>query len=69
MIAKQPCMIECCAIPPPQLQVTITVVGIDMLFRVQSRQLMSLKLEQGRVTVEQRAVTRTSGGRRTSWLE
>jgi hypothetical protein len=41
--------------------VTVTVVGIDVLFRVQSRDLMSLKLEQGRVTVDQRAVTRVSG--------
>lgn len=40
---------------------TVTVVGIDVLFRVQSRDLMSLKLEQGRVTVDQRAVTRISG--------
>lgn len=46
---------------PPKMQVTITVVGIDVLFRVQSRDLMSLKLEQGRVTVDQRAVTRASG--------
>lgn len=28
----------------------------------QSRQLMSLKLEQGRVTLDQRGVTRSSGG-------
>lgn len=42
-------------------QVTITVVGIDVLFRVQSRDLMSIKLEQGRVAVDQRLVTRGSG--------
>lgn len=52
-----------CILPPPLLprQVTITVVGIDVLFRVQSRDLMSVKLEQGRVAVDQRVVTRMSG--------
>ena len=47
------------------LQVTVTVVGIDVLFRVQSRDLLSIKLEQGRVTIDQRPVSRLSSERRT----
>jgi hypothetical protein len=42
------------------LRMDIVVVGIDMLFRVQSRDLMSLKLQQGRITLDRKAVTRTS---------
>lgn len=42
------------------LRVDIVVVGIDVLFRVQSRDLMSLKLQQGRVTLDRKAITRTS---------
>ena len=45
-----------CALPPLSL-------ALDPLPPCpQSRQLMSLKLEQGRVTLDQRAVTRSSGG-------
>ena len=47
------------------LQVTVTVVGIDVLFRVQSRDLLSIKLEQGRVTIDQRPVSRLSSERHT----
>lgn len=43
------------------LRVDIVVVGIDVLFRVQSRDLMSLKMQQGRVTLDKKAVTRHSG--------
>ncbi len=39
----------------------VTVVGIDVLFRVQSRDLMSLKLQQGKVLLEQRPITPASG--------
>ena len=64
---------HCGPIAPPLLarQVVVSVVGIDVLYRVQSRDLMSLKLEQGRVAVDQRPVTRASGGSRegmAGWL-
>eukprot|EP00887_Chlorella_sp_A99_P007742 scaffold20.g7742.t1 len=50
----------------PSLLVHVTLVGIDLLFRVQSKDLMSIKLEQGRIAVEQRAITATSGPRDVS---
>lgn len=45
--------------PRPQsaLRLDITIVGVDVLFRVQSRDLMSLKLQQGRVVMDQKAIT------------
>jgi len=42
------------------LRIDVVIVGIDVLFRVQSQDLMSLKLQQGRVTMDRKAVTRTS---------
>ena len=52
------------------VQVRVTVVGIDVLFRVQSRDLLSLKLQQGKVFVEQRPITPASGKYRghSSWF-
>jgi hypothetical protein len=43
------------------LRVDVIVVGIDVLFRVESRDLMALKLQQGVITVDRKAVTTKSG--------
>lgn len=42
------------------LRVDVMIVGIDILFRVQSRDLMSLKLQQGKMTIDRKAITRAS---------
>ena len=51
--------------PGPSLQtglrIDIVVVGIDVLFRVESRDLMALKLQNGVITVDRKAVTKNSG--------
>jgi hypothetical protein len=43
------------------LRVDVIIVGIDVLFRVESRDLMALKLQQGVITVDRKAVTTKSG--------
>ena len=43
------------------LRVDIVIVGVDVLFRVESRDLMALKLQQGVVTLDRKAVTTKSG--------
>jgi hypothetical protein len=43
------------------LRVDVVIVGIDVLFRVESRDLMALKLQQGVITVDRKAVTTKSG--------
>ena len=50
----------------PAFRLQLMVVGIDLLFRVQSKDLMSIKLQQGRLTMEQRAITSSSGPLRLS---
>jgi len=43
------------------LRVDVIIVGVDVLFRVESRDLMALKLQQGVITVDRKAVTTKSG--------
>lgn len=45
------------------MRVDIVIVGIDVLFRVQSRDLMSLKLQQGRIVLDRKSITRRSSPR------
>lgn len=42
------------------MKIDVVVVGIDVLFRAQSRDLMSLKLQQGRFSMDQKAINQRS---------
>ena len=47
---------------PAALRLRACVAGIDLLFRVQSRDLLSVRLEGGRVDVDRRALAPGAAG-------